>query len=320
VASVSGSDYTLKIGKQTVKGTPAASPTYAFRVTGGNVNHIPEIAEQVETDGSIQAGSRSVMSHRVEGDPQFYVRPDEFGLIGYLAMGANADSGATNFTHTQTPAASTPYFTCWKQHGSGALVDRYSDCRVTSLAVSGASGGFLSCTLNLQGLTAAFNQTDPVLAAATTSPLTYPMVTVTKNAVAPGTVDSFDLTFDRGATLIQGDSGTSAVDVVSGRLAVSGSLSILFENDDDYNKFHTGSTGGTSPINTVYAEALNIIAAAGANNSVAFDFANVEFNSYDVGNDPSGAPLRAVIAFSSKRATAIADYAEIIVKNQVATY
>lgn len=320
MTGIAGNAVTLAIGKQAAKGTPQTTPAFKLRLTGGDVSPDTAIVQLAETDASRQAGSSVVVGSTVGGSTSHYLRPDEFGMIAYAALGANADSGSTNFTHTATPAASAPYLTLFKAYNVTTLVDQYSDCRITSLGVSGAAGGVLTYSPTWAGLNFLLGATDPALAATTTAPLTYPQVTVTKGGAAPGTVESFDLTISNGGAFVTGDSGLVNPDYVFGQFSVSGTITLLFENDQDYRAFHTGSTTGTAPSTTIFSESLSIAATKDTNTSVTFTMAGVEYTAYPLAPDVSGAPLRVAMAFRTQRQAAIASNLTIVTKNATPSY
>jgi hypothetical protein len=317
--AVSGNVVTLGIAKQTVKGTPAASPTYKLKLTGGDIAPVREIIQLAETDATRQQGKNMVVSSRVEGSPEFYVRPTDFALLAYFALGAVSTSGASDYTHTITPANAGPYFTLWKAIGGSVLVDQYSDCRITGLRIRGQAGQPLTCGIDVVGLVALLGQTDPVLAPVTQDPLVYPQVTVTKGGAAPGTVESFEINYANNGVTLQGDKQLNPYEYVWGELAVSGTLTMLFESDATYRAFHTGSTSGTVPSTTIFSETLSILAQASATLSVEAVMAAVAYDAYPVPPDPGGAPIRVAAGFRSQPAAAIGDYAKLIVKNQTAT-
>lgn len=320
MAGVAGNAATLAIGKQSGKGTPQTTPAYKLKFTGGDIAPARQIIQLAETDASRQAGASVVVGSSVTGTTNHYVRPTDFGMLAYAVMGANADSGATNFTHTATSSASAPYFTLYKAINSTSLVDQYVDCRAVSLNVSGSAGGALTCAVGWLGLSAVLGATDPVLAAVTESPLVYPQVTVSKGGSDPGTVDSFSIDINQNATMLPGDSGLSNYDIQFGQFAVSGTMSLLFQNDQDYRAFNTGSTSGTALSSTIFAEALTLTATVNANLSVSFVMTQVEYTSYPVGLDVSGAPIRVSMGFRAKPQTTIANTLSIVTKNQTASY
>lgn len=318
--AVSGNVVTLAVGKQTAKGTPQATPTYKLKLTGGDIDPKRQIIQLAETDATRQQGKSVVVGASIDGSPEFYVRPDDFGLLGYAAMGAIATTGTTDKTHTITPANSGIYLTIYKAIGSTILVDQYSDVRVTALRLRGSAGGVLTCSVELMGLNAVFGATDPVLAVVTQDPLVYPQVTVTKGGAAPGTIESFELNIVNNGVLLQGDKQLTPYEYVWGELEVFGTMTMLFESDSDYRKFHTGTAGGTAFSQDIFTETLSIKAAKSATLSIEAVMAGIAYTEYPVPPDPSGAPIRVAAGFRSQPQAAIADYLKLIVMNQVVSY
>lgn len=317
-----GNAWTLAFGKQVAKGTPQTSPTMRLRYTGGfgpvsNRNMIT----LAETDASRQEGDPVVVGLRVEGTSEHYVRPNEYHRLADALLGSTATTGTTDFTHTSSSTAtgSAPYATLYKALATSVLVDRYSDCQISSHTIRGGAEQALTCTNEWLGLTALFGETDPGTPAVTSDrPLVYPDVTVTIGGSATAIVDSFEATANQNRTLVIGDTGLSAGDAVAGLFAVSGSLSVLFENDDDYREFHTGTSAGTTPGTVIASKTLNIVAAESATRSVAWDMDNVIITAYPVEGNTDGAPLRVAMTFRSKRGATLANVLEIITKNQTA--
>lgn len=319
--AISGNKATLAIGKQSVKGTPAASATFKLKFTGGNVEGKREIIQLAETDASRQQGQSVVVGARVEGTSEHYVRPSDFGLLAYLGLGAIATSGAgADKTHTITPADTAPYATLWKAIGGNVLIDKYSDCRIKSLRVKGGAGQALTVSVEWYGLNALFGTTDDPAAAVTESVLVYPQVTVTKGGSAPGTVENFELVLENGGEGIPADKQIQPYDFVWGELQVSGTLTMLFESDADYRRYQTGTTGGTAWTTTLASETLSIKAQETAVRSIEAVMAGMSIVEYPVNPDAGGAPIKVAMGFKSLPQPAIADYFKFLVLNQVASY
>lgn len=312
----------LDIGKQSAKGTPQATPAFELRGTGGFGPAVTvNTADITETDSTSLATGIVRTGFSVGGAWEGYVRPDEFGLIAYLAMGANADTGTgPNYTHTATHSVNPPYATVFRSLNATTLSERFADCRVSSLSVTGSANGLLTYSMDWLGLSTLEGVTKPTISPVTTTPLNYSQVTCTIGGSAPGTVGSFTVNVANNSNLFWGDSGTSAVDAVQGRKAVTGSLTMLFASDADYRTFLTGSSGGTTLSPTVAAQTLNILAQVNANLSVAFDMTSMRFDTYDVQFGTDGAPTTVAIGFSSQNLGTVAQYLSIITKNAVATY
>ena len=323
MTGVSGNVYTLAIGKQTAKGVPQTTPTYKLKVTGGDISPNRQEIQLNETDATRQQGKTLIVGSGIAGSPDFYVRPDDFGLLAYGLLGANANSGtAVNYIHTATMinSGSLPYFTIYKAIGNTVLVDRYSDCVIQSMKVSGQAGGALSVSCEIAGLSALLGQTDPVLAVVSQDPLVYPQVIVQKGGQTPGQCESFEININNNAGPLNGDNSLTPYDIVPGQLDVSGTMTMLFNDDTDYRAFHTGTTTGTALGTTLFTQPLTIIAQSTANLLCQFRFANVAYTAYPVAPDPGGAPIKVAIGWRVMPDPVLANYCEITTKNAVATY
>lgn len=324
MAPVAGNAWTLAVGKQTSQGTPQATPAYKLRYTGGfGPRPGRQLIDLAESDANRQVGDQAVVGLRVEGDSEHYVRPDEFGLLAYLLLGADTVTGAgADKTHTisSTSSGSAPFATLFRALNVTTMVDRYVDCQVGALTARGGAEQALNCTASWLGLSALLGQTDAGSAPITQAPLVYPEVTVTMGGSTTAIVESFEITMTQNRSLIIGDTGLSASAVAAGQFAVTGSMSVLFESDAYYRAFHTGTTVGTTPGTTIFTESLNILAQRTAVLSVAFDMDAISYTAYDPPGNTDGAPIRVGMDFRSQRGAALANALEVIVKNQVVAY
>jgi len=322
VTGVAGNALTLAIGKQSAKGTPQVTPTAKLKYTGGfGPTGQRTVLQLAETDAIRQAGDPVIVGISVAGTSDHYLRPSEFHIIADLFMGQTTTTGAGPYVHTaaSTPSGSAGYATLYRALNVSTLVEQMIDCQIGGLTVTGGADQALTMSLAWLGLSFAEGATDPVLAVSTETPLVYPNVTVTKGGTAVGIVDSFSIAATQNRTLIQGDSGYQAADIAPGQYAVTGSLSILFENDQDYRAFKTGTTAGTTPGTTIFTEALDITALVTSTNLVQFTITNITSTAYDPPFDTSGAPIRVGLAFQSMRGTTLANVLTVTTKNAIAT-
>lgn len=315
---VSGNIFTLAIGRQTAKGTAQTTPAFKLKTTGGDLNPTRQTVQLAETDASRQQGKLLVVGAHVEGTFECYLRPHDWAFLAYALLGANATTGSSpNYIHTATPANSHPYLTIYKMLGN-VIVDRYVDCCITTATIRGEAGGALTTSLGITGLSATFGETDPVLAPVTEDPFIFPEVRLTKGGAQPGTTQSFEITIGNGGQLIPRDGWITPYDYVWGELAVGGNFTLLFENADDYRRFHTGSPTGTALSTDQATELLRIDAIRTADLNVAFYMAGVAVREFTAAPDPGGAPVRAVYGFASQPQASIANYFSSITKNQAA--
>jgi hypothetical protein len=321
MAGHAGNFFTAAIGRQTAKGTPQTTPKFKLRVTGGVVVPEVQILDLPETDSSIQRSRAVKVGSTVGGALEGFVRADEYGFLAYLHMGSVSTSGSSPYTHTVTAAAQLPYATIYNAFDSTALVERLADCRVTELSASGGAGQALSYSAAVLGLVGLEGETDPVLSPSSFEPLVYPNVTVTYDAVTTDIVESFTIRSSRAAQVIQGDTGMTASDSVTGRWSVDGTLRVLFETDAIWRDWLTASTSGTTHSQTLNTVALNITASRSATaDEVSWDVDVAEIRKVTLVPDPSGNPLFYDIEWSAQPQTTIADTLTIVAKNTTATY
>ncbi len=321
MAGHAGNFFTAAIGRQSAKGTPQTTPKFKLRVTGDIVDPTVQILDLPETDSSIQRSKAIKVGELIEGSLAGFVRADEFGFLSYLHMGAVGVSGANPYTHTITAAAQLPYATIYNAFDSTALVSRMADCRIGSLAVAGGAGQALTYTAGVMGLVGIEGETDPVLTPSAFEPLVYPNVTCTYNSVTTDIVESFTINSERAIQVIQGDTGMTASDSVTGRWGVTGTLRVLFETDAIWRDFLTGSTSGTTHSQTINTVPLNITASRSATaDEVSWDIDLAEIRNVSLVPDPAGNPLFYDVEWSSFPDPTIANTLTVVAKNTTATY
>lgn len=320
MAGHAGNFFTAAIGKQTAKGTPQTTPKFKLRVTGDIVRPTVQIIDLPETDSSFQRSRAVKVGSFIEGNLAGFVRADEFGFLAYLHVGSVLTSGTGPYTHTITAAAYLPYVTIYNAFDSSALVSRMSDCRLTSLSISGGAGQALQYTAAVLGLVGVEGETDPALAPSTFEPLVYPNVTVTFDGSTADIVESFSLTSERAAQVIQGDTGMAASDSVTGRWGVTGTLRVLFETDAIWRLFLTDSPSGTTHAQALATAPLNIRATRSSADEVSLDIDAAEIRRVSLVPDPSGAPLFYDIELSAFPDPTIENTLTVTAKNTVSNY
>jgi hypothetical protein len=321
VAGHAGNFFTAAIGRQSAKGTPQTTPKFKLRVTGDIVDPTVQILDLPETDSSIQRSKAIKVGELIEGNLTGFVRADEFGFLAYLHMGAVGVSGSSPYTHTITAATALPYATIYNAFDSTALVSRMADCQVPSLACTGGSGQALTYSAGVMGLVGVEGQTDPVLTPSAFEPLVYPNVTVSYNSATTDIVESFAVNSVRAAQVIQGDTGMTASDIVTGRWGVTGTLRVLFETDAIWRDYLTDSTSGTTHSQVINVVPLNILCSRSATaDEVSFDIDFAEIRNVSLVPDPAGNPLFYDIEFSARPEATIANTLTIVAKNLTASY
>lgn len=313
--------------KQTAKGTPAtvALPSatagaWKSALVGGGMAPVRTVGQLAETDSSRDQGVSYVQSSGSAGQPQFYARDDTLGFWLWTALGADAITGTTNFTHVLTPSNTLPYVTVWRDVAD-QLFEQYADCKVSGITVAAQAGQPLTATLNLFGANVVRLAVDPSTAA--TIPLSkgfvynYNNATVTLSGGATALVGGFSLTIENNVTQQQTDD-VQFYDVVEGQRQVTLDFDLIFSSLSEYNAFHYGSTSGTAVSPNIYTTSADFQFDNGVNNQVKFTFPSIAYTDFPVDVNAGGNPITvAVKSVAQRNASPIVT---ATIKNQAALY
>jgi hypothetical protein len=320
MAGHAGNFFTYAIGRQSAKGTAQTTPKFKLRVTGGVIVPQLQVLDLPETDSSIQRSRAVKVGLAIGGAVEGFIRSDEFSFLSYLHMGAVTTTGAGPYTHTITAATQLPYATIYNAFDSTALVDRLVDCKLTELSAQGGAGQALSYSAAFAGISWTGGETDPASPSpSSVEPLVYPNVTVTFGGVTTDIVESFSVRSVRVAQAVQGDTGMSPADVVTGRWSVDGRLRILFETDAIWRDWITDSPTGTAPSQAISTAALNILATRSSSDEVSWDVDAAEIRNVTLVPDAAGNPLFYEVEWSAKPDPVIANTLTIVAKNNTAS-
>lgn len=324
MAGLSGNTAWLMAAKQASKGTAAtvaANTTFKNPFAGGNIGPVRETDNLEETDSSRDRGIAYVTTSGVEGEPELYVRDGSIGFWLFAALGTSVPTGiGPNYTHTQTPANTIPYITVWKNQ-SDVLYERYTDCMVSSISVSAEAGQPLSATVGLQGRTPTRLTTNPD--AGNLAPIdnsavySFNEASIQLGGGATSLISSFELTLENNVTRQQTDDVTP-YDVVPGTREVSLGFDMIFENLDEYNKFHYGGAAGTTISSNIFTTSADFTFTKGANNEIKFTLPSIAYEEFPVEPDPGGDPIVVSARAVAQRGASPVLTSEI--KNQIATY
>lgn len=321
MAGVSGNIGWILAQKQTAKGavpTIATASAYKMPLTGGGMAPTSNRDNLSETDASRDRGNTYITQTAAEGSPEFYVRDSSIGFWLWACMGAVADAGTTNFTHTITPANTLPYVTVWRNVGD-LLWEQFLDCKVGSLTVSADAGAPLTATAGIMGrsstrLTATPDNATPI--SIQSGPVyNFNEATVTIGGSATALVSSFELSIENNISLQQTDDSIP-YDVVEGTREISLSFDMIFETLAEYNTFNYGAAAGTTQSSTLATRSALFTFDKGVNNSIAFNLPSVAYEEFPVDNDPGGDPIVVSVAAAAQRGGTILT---ATVKNQNAT-
>jgi hypothetical protein len=315
-----GNDAALAFAKQTAKGTPNTTYLDLLPFSGGNLAPSREIDNLSETDSQRDQGVAFVVSSGVEGDPEVYVRDASIHRLLNGVLGGAAVSGAgPNYTHTLTPANTIPYFTFYKELGD-LLYEQYDDVKISELTVAAEAGQPLSASLSLLGRAATRLAAQPAVVTALTlaggSVYNFNEATVTLSGGATALVGSFELSISNNVTTQQTDDSVP-YDVVEGLREVTLGFNLIFESLDEYNRFHYGSTTGTTQSTTLGETSADFLFTKGANNSVQFTLPSIAYQEFPVSPDPGGDPVVVDVTAVAQRGAS--PVVTAVVKNQVAT-
>jgi hypothetical protein len=323
MAGLRGNQAWLMFAKQASQGTPAtvaANTTFKVPFSGGNIGPVRETDNLSETDSNRDQGVPYVVTTGIEGSPECYVRDASIGALLLGALGSDAVTGSTDYTHTITPANTLPYFTFWRNLSS-TLYEQYQDCNVSTLTIAAEAGGPLTATVGVQGLVPTRLTADPdagnLAPLASSQVYNFNNATVTLGGAATSLVRSFELTIENNVTRQQTDDVTP-IDVTPGIREVTLSFDMIFANLTEYNKFHYGGAAGTSVSPTIFTTSALFDFSLGANNSIAFNLPNIAYTEFNPEPDPGGDPI--VVSVSAVGVRSGSPIVTATVKNQVAAY
>jgi hypothetical protein len=156
VSGVSGRQGTIAFAVQTAKGTPGHRSGRQVQALGRSVAHADEDARPVQHDRQ-GSGSRPGVhvALGVAGDVPVYLHPDGAAFLFAAVMGQAVDSGTNpNYTHVETYADDMLWLTVWREVG-GVIVEKFVDCKIHALKLSGRPGSRSQVTLSVIGLNGA---------------------------------------------------------------------------------------------------------------------------------------------------------------------
>jgi hypothetical protein len=323
MAGLRGKSAWIAAGKQTAKGTAATAPKHMYPFAGGNVQPRREVERLQETDDKRDMGVTYVRSSGVEGSAEVYVRDASVDFLIAAALGAVVDSGTMpNYSHAITPASALPYLTVWRMIGD-TLYEKFTDVMVSELSIRAEAGSPLVASVGLVGLTPERLTSDPTGAWAgvtleSGTVYTYNDATVTLAGGATSLVSSFEMTISNNVETQQTDSVTP-YDLVPGTLEVTLGFDMIFESLNEYNRFHYGTTSGTTVSNSLATVAANFKFDKGANNEVTFDFPGIAYEEFPVEPQADGGAVTVSVRAAAQRQSGGTAMVTATVKNQKAT-
>lgn len=336
MAGLRGNQAYIAVAKQSAKGAAVAGGAATFKnpFTGGNIGPTRATDRLSETDSARDQGAAYVASSSIEGSPELYVRPDSIGIyLGGALGGIAAPTGTTpNFTHVFTPAATLPYYTFWKMLG-GSLYEKFTDCKIGSLTIGAEAGAPLTATAGIIGVNG--TRLDATADAAAITALggvamdqepafsfNDAAVSLNDNAGAltvVKTVRAFEMTIENNLTAQQTDDVTM-YDVAEGMREITLGFDLIFENFDEYAKFHYGSATGTAISPNIFTTAARFVFTKDANTELTLDFPSLAYEEFPVEPDAGGDPIVVSVRAVAQRASGVSNLVTATLKNNVTTY
>ncbi len=241
--------------KQTAKGSPAATATFAHGLTGGKPIHYETdvesigIATSLGTElGALATADRPLVA--VES----LAHAKSVGLWLLAALGSVASAGTGPYTHTFTRSVSAPYLTVWGSRLSAAEKQRVSDVRLSELGLEWDGTAPVKLSLAGVGLAAVLESANPgtptVDESATTNVLTPAggtfKVDVSGSSPATATVKSGSVKLSGLCEPVYGCDSVQPADVLPKVPECEVSLTLLADDFAAWREALTGlSTGGS---------------------------------------------------------------------------
>lgn len=264
----------LKFAIQSAKGTPAAAPLYGVRLAGGTLPApTMDVQDFEETTGGQMREGAYLAGYQVEGAPEVYVPPNALTALLYAALGTVDTTGAGDpYTHVITKALTQPWLTFWTMqadpdgHPTG-IIERFTDCKVSQLALSGESNRPLRAAISIMGLTSHYLSADPALTLETTNRFMYydGNGALDLEGAAVPSMRSFTVTINRNGQFIPGAS-VNPVDVSEGLAEIEMTAVRLLS---DWTLYNRGVYGGATPSNLA-AVTTTILELGGAGVDLTF--------------------------------------------------
>lgn len=321
---------------QTAEGTPTATPKYSHPIVSGFPKPVEDIQEweHTVTDDLIPGLYKTQQWWTM--DTTFVSLPKSIATWARAALGAAADSGASDYTHTITQSATPPFITVYATV-PGTKYRKFYDGTISEFSLIFEAGKPLMVNVKAAGyvpadLASVYTTATNVETIGNSGPWhTFIGSTLLRDLDAtPGATGVADIvsgviTFTRELELIQTTALNPSISSY-GRFRVSGSLDTIWNTTDVYKAFkatYYGSTTGTASSATVVMGALDFLFPTGpatdSTKTLQVQVPNVSLRCPDPPDaDPSGGPLHVNLTLLSAKPSS-GSIATIVSKNQVAT-
>jgi hypothetical protein len=327
MAGLSGKAAYLAGAKQTVKGTAITAPTFRNAFSGGNIGPVRETDRLSETDSSRDQSAAYVTTSGVDGSPEVYVRPRTIGYYLMGVLGAVTTTGTMpDYTHVFKPATNLPYYTLWRNvGGSSGIIERFTDCQFGSGTFSAEAGAPLTAAMGVTGITPDRLTTEPTLPAMDSDAVfNFNNASVALGGgvgtpTATRLIRSFECSIENNLNRQQTDD-VVPYDITAGQREMSLGFDMLFENLDEYNKFHYGGAAGVAVSANIFTTNAKFTFTIDANTEISFEFPSIAYEEFPIEPDPGGDPIVVSVRGVAQKATGVTDLVTVTLKNSVASY
>jgi hypothetical protein len=292
---------------QTAKGTPNANPVFGHGVRGGAIVDVT-MDQTLEDRTSSRRVSPGANRNAVVPVANFTCRahPRSIGAYLYAVLGGKGVTGAGPYTHTFTYADLLPYLSIFGKTTSPSQISRVSDLKISELTISWNENQPVEVSINGMGCV--------LLMDGTMTPTNDETATALANYFIPagGTFQASAITGTPAAAKITGGSisfktgvnpktisGTiTPDDIDEGNLEVEVSLTLVPDNDADWQAIVTGATGGTAiSASTQYGSAnITFVENNGGTGSLNFNALRIPFSPSGLEANPAGGGMTLAIA------------------------
>lgn len=319
---IPGNVEVLAFAFQTDKDTPADAPVMAIALEDCSLDPGVQRITTPETDAAALAPDDVVVGAQPGGTFKCYLRPDEVDLFMYALLGKNDDAGTDPTTHTaeldDTAPFSSPYLTIWDiWPGIGCV--QYTGARIGQLALSSQEGGAVESEYTIQALKATFLDIGdaPDLSGlfVDEQPFTWAELAVSLAGTHGGIVSQYQLTVNRNINRFTGDNGLESLDIPNGLFAVTGSMTVAFEDDELWRASNTGTVDGTDLTTSIFEESIDIDHVRGADLEAKFSLAEARITNFKTKIETDGKVATASFDFKSKRSATLTDVFQSLVVN-----
>ena len=310
----------VALSKQTALASPAASGTYQTGVNGGAVGTVEIDESDIGTTwaSAISEGfDRGAMTPG--GNFELPAMRKSLGLLLLGALGSDTVTGSGPYTHTYRPTSVIPYLTLFARRDTEFY--KISDARVKDLEFSWEGTKALMAKVSLVGC--AYSFLASAYAAVNDE---RPKDGVQKGCGGTFTVDgaaaiikSGSVKIETGAEAVHGSSSPLPADVSTAMTTITGSLTIVPNDQTLFRKVVTGTTSGTAVQCRPVTGAL-VCSWTDGTNTLAFNGLNVVFMTSFPDAKAAGGPVEVSLEFTAVVPTGGGDAATFVLVNDVATY